>query len=106
MAIINATDASFSTDVLEAQGMVLVDFWAPWCGPCKMISPVLDALDAEGTLGASIVKINIDEVEQVGATYGVQSVPTLMIFKDGEMVDSKVGVQSKAQLEAWVGQFA
>ena len=105
MAIINATDTSFTTDVLEAEGPVLVDFWAPWCGPCKMISPVLDSLDASGELSGSIVKVNIDDAEQIPATYGVQSVPTLMIFKDGEMVDSKVGIQTKAQLQAWMGQF-
>ena len=101
MPIINTTDASFENDVLNQEGLVLVDFWAPWCGPCKMISPILDTL--EGSL--NIVKVNIDEAEQTPENYGVRSVPTLMIFKDGQNVDSKVGIQTKEQIEAWVASF-
>ncbi len=103
MAVINVTDTSFSKDVLDNDGLVLVDFWAPWCGPCKMIAPVLDDLAATG---AKVVKVNIDDEPQTPAQYGVRSIPTLMLFKNGESVDTKVGLQSKGQLEAWMGQFA
>jgi len=106
MAVISITDASFASEVLESKNLVLVDFWAPWCGPCKMIAPVLDDLATHNTSNAKITKINIDDEPQTADTYGVRSIPTLMLFKDGEAVDTKVGVLSKGQIEAWMGSFS
>ena len=105
MAVITVTDASFASEVLKSPSLVLVDFWAPWCGPCKMIAPVLDDLANHNTSNAKITKINIDDEPQTADTYGVRSIPTLMLFKDGEAVDTKVGIQSKGQIEAWMASF-
>ena len=102
MAIVNATDASFAQDI--AEGVVLVDFWAPWCGPCKMIAPVLEELDAELGEKLKIVKVNVDDNEQTAGNYGVMSIPTLIVFKDGEQVDKTVGFQPKDQLTTLVNK--
>ena len=96
MAIVNSTNDSFAGDVKD--GVVLVDFWAPWCGPCKMIAPVLDELDGELDGKASIVKVNVEEASDIAAQYGVQSIPTLMIFKNGEMAEKTVGFKPKEVL--------
>ncbi|NSL51549.1 thioredoxin [Calidifontibacillus erzurumensis] len=96
MAIVNATDQSFSTET--SQGVVLVDFWAPWCGPCKMIAPVLEELDAEIGEKVKIVKVDVDENPDTAAKFGVMSIPTLIIFKDGEKVDQVIGFQPKDAL--------
>jgi thioredoxin 1 len=106
MSIIHATDATFPQEVIEAPGLVLVDFWAPWCGPCKMISPVLDELVSTPGFQAKIVKVNIDDATLAPENLGVRSVPTLMLFKDGDMVDTKIGFQSKSQIEAWVNSHS
>lgn len=96
------SDASFESDVLKASGPVVVDFWAEWCGPCKAMSPLIDELAT--TLGdkAKIVKINIDENPNAPTKYGVRGIPTFMVFKDGQVVDTKVGSMSKGQLNDWV----
>lgn len=106
MSIIHATDATFPKEVIEAPGLVLVDFWAPWCGPCKMISPVLDELSGSSAFKAKIVKVNVDEESLAPGNLGVRSIPTLILFKDGDQVDTKIGFQSKTQIEAWVQEFA
>ena len=97
------TDASFKTDVLEAGLPVLVDFWAPWCGPCRAVAPVLDQLDSELAGRLKIVKMNVDENQQVPGALGVRSIPTLVVFKDGKAVQGAVGALSKAQMLEFVG---
>jgi len=96
------TDDQFQPTV--AHGVTLVDFWAPWCGPCKMIAPILDELAGELNGKAKIVKINVDENPVVAGQYGIMSIPTLLLFKDGKKVDQKVGGQPKPQLKAFVEQ--
>lgn len=96
MAIVNATDQTFTTDTNE--GVVLVDFWAPWCGPCKMIAPVLQELDTEIGDTAKIVKVDVDENQETAGKFGVMSIPTLIVLKDGEVVDKVVGFQPKEAL--------
>ncbi len=97
------TDASFKTDVLEAGLPVLVDFWAPWCGPCRAVAPVLDQLDGELAGRLKIVKMNVDENQQIPGALGVRSIPTLVVFKDGKAVQGAVGALSKAQMLEFVG---
>lgn len=96
MAIVNVTDQSFPQEV-EAAGTVLVDFWAPWCGPCKMIAPVLEELSNETDI--KIAKVNVDENPESASRFGVMSIPTLIVFKDGQPVDKVVGFQSKDALK-------
>ncbi len=97
MAILNVTDQSFQKDVENGE-TVLVDFWAPWCGPCKMIAPVLEEINKEIGDKLTIAKVNVDENPDTSGRYGVMSIPTLMVFKNGEMVDKLVGFQPKEQL--------
>lgn len=96
MAIIQATDQSFKTEV--ESGTVLVDFWAPWCGPCRMIAPVLEEMDQELGDQLKIVKVNVDENPQTASQFGVMSIPTLLLFKNNEVVDKAVGFMPKEAL--------
>jgi thioredoxin 1 len=93
------TDANFQQEVLKSGEPVLVDFWAPWCGPCRMIGPVIEELAGEYTGSVKIGKLNIDDSPAAAQSYGVSSIPTLMIFKGGEVVDRMVGVPTKARLQ-------
>jgi thioredoxin 1 len=97
-------DATFDTDVLKANKPVIVDFWAEWCGPCKMIAPILDevATGYEGKL--QITKMNVDENRDIPAKFGIRGIPTLMVFKDGQLAATKVGAMSKSQLTAFIDQ--
>ncbi len=96
------TDASFENDVLKAEGPVLVDFWAEWCGPCRMIGPTLEDLskDMEGQL--KVVKVNIDQNPVTPSKYGVRSIPTLIVFENGKIKANKMGASPKGELYAWV----
>lgn len=100
--IIHVTDASFENDVLKASGPVLLDYWADWCGPCKAIAPVLNDIANEYAGKLTVAKINIDENPQAPAKYGVRGIPTLTIFKNGNVEATKVGALSKSQLTAFI----
>ena len=97
------TDQSFTQDVLQAPGPVLVDFWAEWCGPCKMIAPALEEIASELGGKVKVAKLNIDENPELAAQFGVRSIPTLMMFKGGEVADIKVGAAPKTALSHWIG---
>ena len=94
----NVTGTEFETEVLKSDDVVLVDFWAPWCGPCQMLGPVLEELSGELAAGAKIVKVNVDEDSEIASQYGVMSIPALKVFKGGEVVDEAVGVKPKEDL--------
>jgi thioredoxin 1 len=102
MAVDKVSDTTFESEVLKATGPVVVDFWAEWCGPCRMIGPALEEI--AGSLGdkVKIVKLNVDENPKTAAKYGIQSIPTLMIFKNGEMASRQIGAAPKQKLEQWI----
>lgn len=100
--LVHTTDAAFDVDVVKSDLPVLVDFWAPWCGPCRMIAPILDALAEEYAGRVKIVKINVDENSEAAATFGVRGIPALLLFKNGEIVGTKVGALPKGQITAFL----
>ncbi|MBB5204158.1 thioredoxin 1 [Inhella inkyongensis] len=98
----HVTDASFEADVIQSGTPVLVDYWAEWCGPCKMIAPILDEVSAANQGKLQIAKMNVDENREVPAKYGIRGIPTLMLFKNGQLAATKVGALSKAQLQSFL----
>jgi thioredoxin 1 len=99
------TDASFDADVLQADGPVLVDFWAEWCGPCRMVSPVLEEIAGEYSEKITVVKVNIDENPQIARDYQIMSIPTMSVFKGGQVVKSIVGARPKAAILRELTEF-
>ncbi|MDE2234870.1 MAG: thioredoxin TrxA [Gammaproteobacteria bacterium] len=100
--IVSTTDANFESDVLKSSLPVLVDYWAEWCGPCKMIAPILDEIASSYQGKLRIAKVNVDENAQLTQKYGIRSIPTLMLFKDGNVQAQKIGALSKSQLAAFI----
>jgi thioredoxin 1 len=104
MSTVPVTDESFEQDVLKAEGPVLVDFWAEWCGPCKQIAPALDQISEELAGHVTIAKVNIDDSPTTPSRYGVRGIPTMMLFKDGRMASMKVGAMPKGKILEWLAE--
>jgi thioredoxin 1 len=102
MATVKVTDASFSQDVLQSSEPVVVDFWAEWCGPCRMIGPALEEISNEMEGRVKIAKLNVDENPQIASQLGIRSIPALMMFKDGKVVAQKIGAAPKGDLTKWI----
>lgn len=100
----HVSDATFETEVIKSSTPVLIDYWAEWCGPCKMIAPILDEVASVYAGRLTVAKMNVDENRAVPAQYGIRGIPTLMVFKDGQLAATKVGALSKSQLTAFIDQ--
>ncbi|WP_102868114.1 thioredoxin [Pseudovibrio exalbescens] len=106
MATVNVSDDTFETEVLKSSTPVLVDFWATWCGPCKMIAPSLEEISDEMSYSVKVAKVDIDVNQQSAMNYGVRSIPTMILFKDGEPAATLVGAQPKGKIAEWIKQYA
>jgi thioredoxin 1 len=106
MAVGKVTDATFEAEVLKAEGAVVVDFWAEWCGPCRMIAPALEEIAGSLNGKVKILKLNVDENQATAVKYNVTSIPTLMLFKNGELSSRQIGAAPKQKLESWINSAA
>ena len=102
MATISVTDDNFETEVLKSSKPILVDFWAEWCGPCKTLTPILEELSLELEKKLQVAKVNLDENQDLASKFSIRSIPTLLLFKDGELIDTKVGLLPKNDLSEWI----
>ena len=102
MGLINVTDEEFQKTILDNDGLCLVDFWAEWCGPCKQVGPILEEIASDENISITIAKVNIDENPRTPTNYGVRSIPTLMLFYNGELKDTKVGALPRQELKDWI----
>ncbi len=96
------TDSQFQENVLNSKGLVLVDFWAEWCGPCRQLGPILEAVDSEMNGDVKIYKMNVDDSPQTASQFGIRSIPTMFLFKDGQQVDTKVGLNTQSTIKSWI----
>jgi thioredoxin 1 len=99
------TDSQFDKNVLQAKGLVLVDFWAEWCGPCRQLGPILEAIDNEIGNDVKIYKMNVDDSPEVAGQLGIRSIPTMFLFKDGKQVDYKVGLNTQSTIQDWIQSY-
>ncbi len=95
------TDSQFESNVLQSKGLVLVDFWAEWCGPCRQLGPILEAVDNQ-IADITVYKMNVDDSPETASQFGIRSIPTMFLFKDGKMVDTKIGLNSEANIKSWI----
>lgn len=96
------TDSQFNDSVLNSKGLVLVDFWAEWCGPCRQLGPILEAVDTEMNGTVKIYKMNVDDSPETASQFGIRSIPTMFLFKDGKQVDTKVGLNTQSTITSWL----
>ncbi len=100
------TDSQFETEVLQAKNLVIVDFWAEWCGPCRQLLPIMEEISNEMAEKVIICKINVDEAPNTPANFGIRSIPSLLMFRDGQLIDTKVGLNSKTTIVNWINQHS
>ena len=98
-------DNQFSENVLNSKGLVLVDFWAEWCGPCRQLGPILEAIDEEMGNDVKIYKMNVDDSPETASQFGIRSIPTMFLFKDGKQVDTKVGLNTQSTISSWIESY-
>lgn len=99
------TDSQFGENVLNSKGLVLVDFWAEWCGPCRQLGPILEAIDSEIGNDVKIYKMNVDDSPEVAGQLGIRSIPTMYLFKDGKQIDVKVGLNTQSTIQDWIESY-